>query len=55
MGITLNEDKLAIDVYQHSQATGQPVTLGTVECVVSMSFAATIRAVAAGCARQRSG
>jgi hypothetical protein len=28
---TLNEDKLAIDVYSHAEATGQPVTLGLVE------------------------
>jgi hypothetical protein len=26
-----NKDKLAIDVYQHAQATGQPLTLSLVE------------------------
>lgn len=31
MAATLNEDKLAIDVYSHAEATGQSVTLGLVE------------------------
>jgi hypothetical protein len=26
-----NKDKLAIDVYQHAEATGQPITLSLVE------------------------
>ena len=26
-----NKDKLAIDVYQHAEATGQPITLALVE------------------------
>jgi hypothetical protein len=31
VGVMLNEDKLAIDVYQYSHATGQPITLGLVD------------------------
>jgi hypothetical protein len=31
VGVILNEDKLAIDVYQYSHATRQPITLGLVE------------------------
>jgi hypothetical protein len=31
VGPTRSEDRLAIDVFQHAQATGQPVTLGLVE------------------------
>ncbi len=28
---TRNEDRIAIDVYQHAEQTGQPITLGLVE------------------------
>jgi len=31
VAVSVNEDKLAIDVYQHAQRIGEAVTLGTVE------------------------